>query len=251
LGAFEQTAFSFRLLDKTNIDCFGENTGSIQLDTTGVNGNLSVLWEESTLNTLQLDGLKAGDYTFQAKDREGCMDSIFVQLQEPDSLSLDFTIVNPDGEGGFANGFIVLNQITGAVPPYIIDWQNEVDSLVLPKLSAGTYYLTITDANDCEFDFQFELDIINSLKTDQSLFELEVFPNPFIDNLNISLKKTGTELEISKLFLVDGTGKLVQNFKQQTLVDGLSLDVSKITSGAYFLVVQMENQVFVEKILKH
>lgn len=75
----------------TNPSCFGNNDGSIIIDTTGLFLD-GVLWADTALAITTRDSLFAGTYNFIAQKGFGCLDTTTITLVEPDPIVISSII---------------------------------------------------------------------------------------------------------------------------------------------------------------
>ncbi|PVW16333.1 DUF7507 domain-containing protein [Marixanthomonas spongiae] len=150
--------------NKTDVQCFGENSGSITVQATGglepyeysLNGGTSQ--SSPTFNNLT-----AGVYTIEVTDSLGNTDSISVTLTEPEALSVQITKENASATGGCENGQATADP-SGGTPPYSYQWSasaNNQTTATATNLPSGTHTVTITDANDCEIEQGVVIDCVN------------------------------------------------------------------------------------------
>ena len=130
----------------------GSNDG--QLTITGVTGGKapylysmdgSVFQTNSTFTTLT-----AGAYTITLKDANGCTVSKQVQVNDkggPTNLMATATATTC----GNSNGSINISSVTGGTAPYIysLDGANFQAAATFAALAAGTYQVSVKDANGC------------------------------------------------------------------------------------------------------
>ncbi len=162
-----------------NVRCFQEANGSALIlvggGTTFANGDYSYAWTgpngfSANTNTGQINSLRAGDYSVQITDANGCQTSTSFTITEPLLLEADLeTLINepicPQATDGTA--FI---DAKGGTPDYQFFWSNNEteDNANASNLSQGTYTVRIVDANGCE--------------TSKSIDVVERFPRIFIPN---------------------------------------------------------------------
>ncbi|MBK9525718.1 MAG: gliding motility-associated C-terminal domain-containing protein [Bacteroidetes bacterium] len=135
------------------VQCNGGSNGFISLTVTGGDGNYTYLWSNSQ-TTDSIGGLTSGTYDVTIIDGNGCRKDTSVTISEP--LPLSDTLLSSVYSGGVNVSCFGYNDGTayatasGGVPPYQYLWSNGdvADSAV--GLSAGTYYLTVTDSNGCQ-----------------------------------------------------------------------------------------------------
>ncbi|MDH3648208.1 MAG: gliding motility-associated C-terminal domain-containing protein [Saprospiraceae bacterium] len=149
-----------------NVTCAGATDGRIDLRV-GVNQNKTAPYDFSwsanaqaqmvfiSDTASQATMLPAGTYTLTVRDQSGCeIDTSFI-IGEPDSLMLRPTVMMPACPDG-ADGSIDLFFNSHGGTPYMgnradydyLWWDGRTNS-VTNDLSAGSYAVTITDANGC------------------------------------------------------------------------------------------------------
>ena len=136
----------------------GSPTGQINASTTGGSSPYTYAWD----GPMDVSGggdtkslLIAGTYTVTVTDALGCTDVESVTLTEP--TEVEATAVTGDlacnSGSGAPTGSINLS-VTGGTTPYTYFWDGPGANLVTTQedqsqLSAGTYTVTVTDANGC------------------------------------------------------------------------------------------------------
>jgi gliding motility-associated-like protein len=136
------------------VSCFGGNDGSIDLTINGGTAPYGVAWSNGAI-TQDISGLAAGTYTVDITDANGCTTSQTVVVQEPaQPLSLQQnTSVQVSCYGG-NDGSIDITAF-GGTAPYDFQWSNGEITEDVAGLSAGSYTVTITDANGCTLNQSF------------------------------------------------------------------------------------------------
>ena len=134
-----------------NISCYGGNNGSISLDINGGVYPYTVNW--GSIDTINL---VSAYYNYLVTDSNGCTVSDSVEITEENPILININSTNIQCFGQ-ATGSIEINVLPGSgVSPYSYEWigPNLFSSLNddIFNLFAGDYFLTITDANLCEFD---------------------------------------------------------------------------------------------------
>jgi gliding motility-associated-like protein len=132
----------------TDVLCFGESTGGLDLSVTGGLAPYTFVWSNGSTDE-DLTGVIAGNYSVTITDANGCSTNVSETISEPATPLAGTTVVN-DATclGGGTDGAIDLT-VTGGVPPYNILWSNGATTEDLVALTGGTYTATITDANGC------------------------------------------------------------------------------------------------------
>ncbi|MDH7912674.1 gliding motility-associated C-terminal domain-containing protein [Winogradskyella sp. SYSU M77433] len=132
----------------TPVVCNGESNGTATAIVSNGTGPFTYTWDSLTDTTPSVSGLPAGDYTVTVTDETTlCEESTTITISEPDTLSAS---TNPSHVlcKGDSTGSIDLT-VSGGTQPYTYSWNNGATSKDINNLSAGTYSVTITDANGC------------------------------------------------------------------------------------------------------
>ncbi len=131
---------------QVNVLCNGASTGSIDLTVTGGTSPYTYAWSNSA-TTQDISGLVAGTYTVTVTDANSCTKTLSATITQPSALALSSTQVNVLCNGN-ATGSIDLT-VSGGTSPYTYAWSNSATTQDISGLAAGTYTVTVTDANAC------------------------------------------------------------------------------------------------------
>lgn len=142
-------------LQNTDVLCHGQSTGSATVVIQHGEPPYTYEWsngfsETTNATTSTADSLSAGIYSITITDSFGCSitDSVEVFNAYP-PLSVDITQVDITCVGG-SDGSITLN-VSGGLPPFTYSWNPGVsNNHAAGGLVAGSYSITITDANNCD-----------------------------------------------------------------------------------------------------
>ncbi|PHI21751.1 hypothetical protein CEQ90_00240 [Lewinellaceae bacterium SD302] len=134
-------------LAETDVLCFGEATGSIDLTITGGTPGYTIQWNTGSTSE-DLNNLPAGTYTVVVTDANECSETASVTIEQPTQLNVDAIATDVDCfEGG--NGSVNATA-SGGTEPYTYLWSTGAETEDIFNLVAGTYTVTVTDANGCE-----------------------------------------------------------------------------------------------------
>ncbi|MBA9074765.1 hypothetical protein GGR22_002938 [Flavobacterium gossypii] len=132
----------------TNVACFGGNTGAINLTPTGGVGPYTFNWGGG-VTTEDRTTLTAGTYSVTITDANGCTGTVSgIVVTQPAAAVSAVTVVTNIACFGNSTGAINLTP-TGGVGPYTFNWGGGITTEDRTGLAAGTYTVTITDANGC------------------------------------------------------------------------------------------------------
>jgi hypothetical protein len=135
-----------------NVACFGNATGNIQLTTNSGTAPYLYNWADISSGVEPEDraNLVAGTYSVTITDVSACTWSQSFVLSQPAS-ALTVAATTTNATCGSSNGTINLT-INGGNGTYTFDWA-DITSQPEPQnrtgLTAGTYAVTVTDANAC------------------------------------------------------------------------------------------------------
>lgn len=143
----EPTAISLSATH-TNVSCAAGNDGCINLNANGGTGSFGYAWSNSAA-TQDVCNLAAGSYRVTVTDGNNCSASITETVTEPSAISLSIAKTNVSCNGG--NNACIDLSVTGgtAGTGYIYSWGNSTTTEDICNLTAGTYQVTVTDANGC------------------------------------------------------------------------------------------------------
>ncbi len=135
-------------LNATNPLCNGVCNGTITANPSGGNGApYTYSWSPGGQTTQTISNLCDGKYVVTITDVNGCSVTDSVTLVSPTPISISFVSTNPDCNGS-CDG-TALAQASGGTPPYSYSWNNGQNTQMAVGLCAGTYTVTVTDANGC------------------------------------------------------------------------------------------------------
>ncbi|RYJ42994.1 Adhesin AidA-related protein [Flavobacterium beibuense] len=143
----QPTVLSAYISSQTNIACNGGTTGSATVTVTGGTAPYTYLWSNSA-STATTTGLTAGTYTVLITDANLCTTNSSVTITQPTTALSASAIATNVSCNGSSNGTIDLT-VTGGTAPYAFVWSNTAITEDMTGLSAGTYNVTVTDANGC------------------------------------------------------------------------------------------------------
>jgi len=140
----------------------GTATGASSFEWTDAAGNVLSTSTDATIT-------EPGLYYLAATNAAGCVDtdSVFIDVDTNTPFDLNANISSPTCFGD-NDGFIFVDTVMGGTGPYLysIDGENFANSPQFAFLTAGTYTLTVQDAEGCTF----ETDLIVQQPTELQLF---------------------------------------------------------------------------------
>lgn len=138
-------------IQKTDVTCNGAANGAAKVTLTGgtppytFSNSGGVFLQTVDIITVFLN-LRPADYPFTVTDAAGCRIDLDVTISQPPVLGVSGIVVN--ASNNLSNGSITVT-VTGGTPPYSFLWNTGAQTENLSGIGAGTYTLTVTDANGC------------------------------------------------------------------------------------------------------
>jgi gliding motility-associated-like protein len=141
---------------EVDLQCFNQNTGSIDITVVGGAQPYFYAWTSTngfTANTQDISGLAAGGYTLVVTDFNGCTATQTYLLTQPATQAVITSTVNNILCYGATTGWINASAVGGALP-YSYLWLGPGGSFAgttedLFGIGAGWYELFVTDAAGC------------------------------------------------------------------------------------------------------
>ncbi|WP_374759626.1 beta strand repeat-containing protein, partial [Emticicia aquatica] len=131
-----------------NVKCYGGNDGSATVTANGGTTAYSYAWSPSGGTGATANNLTAGTYTVTVTDANACTATATVTITQPSRLTASAVGVNVKCYGGNDGSATVT--ANGGTTAYSYAWSpSGGTSATANNLVAGTYTVTVTDANAC------------------------------------------------------------------------------------------------------
>ena len=221
--------------------CSGTNDGFIDVTVEGGTGVYAYEWSNGETNE-DLDLIGAGIYTLLVTDVNGCVNSLSVEITQPEELIVEVVQSDYNGFGvscnGASDGFIQIIP-EGGTGVYTYEWSDGTNTeevldvvelgLILFDISAGVYTILVTDSNGCSVE-EIEVEIFEP--------ELIVISEEYSDygeGYNISCN--GASDGFINIDVTGGFGEYTYQWSNGESVD----DIENLVAGEYTLIVTDEN----------
>ncbi len=142
-------AVDVTLVSQTTTSCANVDDGSAVVSVTGGTTPYTYAWDngETTANPVLLPD---GPNFLTVTDGNGCTDTLTVFIAEPSAVVIQLTGTDISCNAG--NDGTITTTASGGTQPYTFTWSSPLAVGQDPVgLTAGTYDLTLTDANGCQF----------------------------------------------------------------------------------------------------
>jgi hypothetical protein len=224
-----------------------EGTGTVQ-DTVEALTPISI--DTSVCEVLYFEGveyLESGDYT----------QTIINEDNEEQEVNLSLEIQHLNYSLTESQGVIKSNQTNANYQWFRVDGQNiielegEVNRQITPTVS-GVYFVRLTtalcDGFSQEESFEYHTDNVgvnsNEIARINQLENIQIYPNPFRENLQIELK----DVKETRISIYSIQGKLVH---QATIHSGINnINLQELPAGSYQLQIENNTDFSVQTIVK-
>ena len=134
----------------TEPSCFGGSTGALEAFVDGGTPPYSYAWDGLPDTDPVISGLPTGDYFLTVTDANGCSDSGVGLIFENPPADCNAYVVQPISVFNGSDGSVAVDPPADGTAPFNYAWSNLGADQQLDGLAAGTYAVTITDANGCQ-----------------------------------------------------------------------------------------------------
>ena len=197
LNVFQPDSLSASTTSNISVSCNGDADGALSISVLGGISPYTYAWSNGA-SAASISNLAAGTYTVSINDANGCQLVYSQTINQPTALNAALSPTAASAAG--ASDGSVNNTVSGGTAPYTYAWSNGSSTQNLSALSAGTYTLTLTDANGCTVikDVTVADGPVAVTSLDKS-FELTLFPNPAGDFIEVRSNAAITKLRLKSL----------------------------------------------------
>lgn len=222
----------------------GAGDGSIVVEPTQGQGPYTFDWDDPNAP----NDLSEGDYTVTITDANGCIEITTIEVGVcPNSLDLSADVSHVTTVGG-SDGVVTILAGNGD-GPYTYEWATGDSTATVSGLPVGDYQVVVTDAHNCFDLITVTVDFMVGLEDLSILSDISLVPNPTssVSTLNVEL----TQAADISVQLINVVGQVLYNEeKQNSASAAYPLDLSNYPEGIYFVRIQVNDQSFIEKLVR-
>jgi hypothetical protein len=165
-------------------------------------------------------------------------------IVNPSGLTPTFNVADESLPG---NGSISTT-VAGGASPYSFNWNTGVNTANLAGLNAGTYFVTISDANGCTDTFSTVVDYTVGTEEIAAISNLTIFPNPSNGQFNVSIELDGIH-EVS-IEIVNTLGQVIYRTSPETIAARqYPMNLADVPSGLYQIRIKVDNESLTRTIM--
>jgi len=219
----------------TNVDCFGNNTGSIVTDVTGGVPPYSYRWSDSETGA-GIQNLLNNSYSVTATDVNGCIGTATYTVAQPPVLSINAPVLQNIGCSTTITGAITA-EVSGGTPAYTYSWTEvstgqTLTGVSISNLQPDTYTLTVTDANSCTTAASYQITKFTPLVIS-------------VDSTNVSCY--GGSNGTAAVTVVSGTAPYVYSWDQSA--GGANTTIANLSQGPVDIFVTDANNCTADRLI--
>lgn len=240
-------------LEATNISCNGSNDGAVVTTANGGTAPFTYSIGGAFTSNNTFGGLSAGDYTVSVVDASGCSTEANASITEPSSIVINGLEANPiDEDAGGSSAYTV----TGGTGSYTYSWTNSAGSEVSTNQelgpftnagNAGTYTLTVTDANGCSASQTISITGVGELG---KAISVSLSPNPNTGNFVLNIQ--GLAGERLSYQITDTQGRVVAREELGNATGNRTkvMNMEHIANGVYYVQIVAGQATATVKMIK-
>ncbi len=133
------------------VTCSNSTNGTLTVTATAGSTPITGYAWSNNMSGPTINNLPAGSYTVSISDAAGCVTTGTAQVLATSQIVIDSFQTSPPQCPGLGGGNIIAF-VSGGTSPYFFNWSNGLSGnnlFVNSNLLAGTYSLTVSDANGC------------------------------------------------------------------------------------------------------
>jgi hypothetical protein len=146
-------------VETSDVLCYGDTTGTARV--TAVlpaepYAPYHIIWSNGDTGESS-DRFPKGQHWVTVEDENGCSSTSYFDIDQPDSLRIQFIEVREPHCYGYSDAFIH-TQTLGGVEEYSYLWSTGDTTPHLDNITKGDYHVRVTDANGCSYEKSITLD---------------------------------------------------------------------------------------------
>ncbi|MBN4065914.1 T9SS type A sorting domain-containing protein [Candidatus Amoebophilus asiaticus] len=229
----------------TNSTCFNACDGTASISVSGGVSPYYFSWDIGD-TTSSISGLCFGTFNVTVTDDNGCIISNSTTVTEPDSISLSMSTTN---ETQARDDGLASVSAAGGTLPYTYSWSNGGTDSLITGLAAGTYTITVTDANGCMAIASDSVGIDLGFGTIGNQHQMiKIYPNPANQRLFITFDQSRISEYDFVIYNMMGDKVHVEKIHAGK-IHQVDLSQLELKGGIYFIHLQNQQISEIRKII--
>ena len=217
----------------TDAKCFGDSA-SVEVKATGGTGAFTGVGIKKFTATAAIT------QKIEVLDANKCKASVDAAIKAAPA-ALVVTTKTTDATNNKTTDGTAEATVVGGTSPYTYAWDEKSTTAKITK-TAGTFKVTVTDANGCKKEATAIIADKKVSITELGLTNVLVYPNPVINTLNVKFDAS----TIATVELVNVAGQVLNS----EVSSDVTFNTSNLASGVYFVNIKVEEGVYTQKIIK-
>lgn len=218
----------------TDVKCFGDSA-AVEVKATGGTGALIGVGIKKFTATAATSTQK-----IEVLDANKCKATVDATIKAAPA-ALVVTTKTTDATNNKTTDGTAEATVVGGTSPYTYAWDEKSTTAKITK-TAGTFKVTVTDANGCKKEATAIIADKKVSITELGLTNVLVYPNPVINTLNVKFDAS----TIATVELVNVAGQVLNS----EVSSDVTFNTSNLASGVYFVNIKVEEGVYTQKIIK-
>lgn len=144
----EPSVLAVSFVSQSNVSCFSGSNGAVTANASGGTAAYSYVWSPGGSTTAARSGLSSGTFSVTVTDSRGCTANNNITITQPTQLTV--SVSKTDETCNQLNNGSATASVSGGTSAYSYLWQpGALTASSVSNLSAGSYSLTVTDAQGC------------------------------------------------------------------------------------------------------
>ena len=143
----EPDAIQFDTLIVTDANCYGSSDGTIHATVTGGTQPCTFLVNGTTYSDIDFTDVPADTYIIEVTDANFCKENLDIIVGQPEAIQLTGTA---DSSSCNVSNGIATVYAEGGTPDYTYLWSDNQTNASAFNLSAGDYWVTVSDNHNCK-----------------------------------------------------------------------------------------------------
>jgi hypothetical protein len=239
----------------TNVPCFGDSSGGIDIIVSHTKGNVTYLWSDGSTEQNR-EGIAAANYSVTVKDETGRKTTASFTVVQPATPLVVTAKIKPPTSPGECDGATLL-RASGGNPLYSITWNDGSTSSCRNDLCPGNYKVCVTDSNGCTVTTKIKIPNATAFSSSVSADALVskdktnamASPNPTKGFVQLSFAAKASGSASLNVYNMGGKKMTTEKFAVSAGTNNKQINLSNFGKGLYNVEILVDGEKKVVKVL--